>query len=54
MTVRELVNQLRDVDQERVIYIQDIDGTAKPIQRIVDILHGRGDASMSYLVAWPR
>lgn len=39
MTVGELVDILKDLDQDRMAYVQDIDGTVQPVSHIVDMAH---------------
>ena len=39
MTVGELADLLMKVDRDRMVYIQDIDGTAQPAAYVVDIRH---------------
>lgn len=39
MTVKELIHLLKDVEPDRIVYIQDIDGSSQPAQYVVDLKH---------------
>ncbi len=39
MIVKELVELLAQVDQDRMVYTQDIDGTAQPVMCVVYLKH---------------
>jgi len=39
VTVKELMSLLREVDPDRIVYVQDIDGTSQPAQRVVRAKH---------------
>lgn len=39
MTIKELINLLSEVDQDRLVYIQDIDGTVQTAMYVVDLKH---------------